>query len=276
MSDKTKRRKSAKLADMGKKPGKRAGARTRPTAPAADFSADNKPPAPGRAANWVVSVLEKRIYTGQIKSGGVLPAERELSEEFCVSRTVAREAVKILDGKGLICVRPRHRPVVLQPNYEMVAGVLGNLVHYLIAQPKGIEHLFGLRVFVEASLVRLAATSATRDDIANLRAALEHNGDCIADSEQFYETDVAFHAVFYEVPRNPLFPALHRAFVQWLAGHWKQMPRLPARNRRNFDAHHAIFTAILYRNPDEAEAALRQHLDDAWEQVRQTFALPPA
>lgn len=225
----------------------------------------------GRAANLVGSVLAQRIYSGQLKSGSVLPAERELSEEFCVSRTVAREAVKILDGKGLINVRPRHRPVVLQPNFDMVGSVLGNLVHYLIEQPKGVENLFGLRVFVEASLVRTAAAQAQKEDIANLRTALNNNYACIKDSVKFYETDVAFHAVLYEVPRNPIFPALHRSFVQWLAGHWQQMPRLPQRNRRNYLAHQAILDAILNRDPDEAEAALRAHLADAWAQVHQTF-----
>ena len=223
------------------------------------------------AANLVVSALEKRIYTGQLKSGSRIPAERELCEEFCVSRTVAREAVKILGGKGLIDMRPRHRPVVLQPSYDMAVGVLGNLIRYLIEQPKGIENLFGLRIFVEAGLVRMAALSADKDDIANLRIALENNRRCIEDSEKFYETDMLFHAALYQVPRNPIYPALHRSFCDWLAYHWLQMPRLPERNKRNYEAHLAIFTAILDRNPNEAEVALRRHLADSWTQVCRTF-----
>jgi DNA-binding GntR family transcriptional regulator len=49
------------------------------------------------------------------------------------------------------------------------------------------------------------------------------------------------------------------------------MPRLVDRNQRNFEAHSAIFQAILMRDPDAAEAALRSHLDAAWDQVRDTF-----
>ena len=230
----------------------------------------------GRVSNSVVSVMEKRIFKGQLKSGSVFPTERELSEEFGVSRTVAREAVKTLGGKGLIDARPRHRPVVLQPNYEMAAGVLGNLVNYLIARSEGVEYLFETRIFVEAGLARMAATDARKEDIANLREALNRNSACIDDSERFYETDMAFHAALYTVPRNPIFPALHRSFCDWLADHWKRMPRLPDRNRRNYAAHEAILRAILDRNPDEAEAALRRHLDDAWTQVRQTFGIRKA
>lgn len=233
--------------------------------------AARKPKGEELSANLVVSALEQRIYSGELKSGNMLPAERELSEEFRVSRTVAREAVKILGGKGLIDMRPRHRPVVLQPNYDMAVGAMDNLVRHLTAQPKGVENLFRLRIFVEAGLVRQAAEGARKEEIADLCAALEENRLCIEDSEKFYETDMQFHAVLYQVPRNPIFPALHRSFCDWLEHHWQQMPRLPARNRRNYAAHKAILSGILHRNPEEAEAALRQHLQDAWTQVCQTF-----
>lgn len=224
-----------------------------------------------RAADAVVAALEERIYSGQLKDGQMLPAERELIEEFGVSRTVAREAVKILGGKGLIEARPRHRPVVRQPDFETALGVLGGLVNHLIGQSGGVKHLFDTRIFVEAGLVRSAALDASKDDIANLRTALEHNRDCIDDSAQFYETDMAFHAVLYTIPRNPIFPALHRSFCEWLEGRWRQMPRLSERNARNFAAHQAIFDAILNRDPDTAERALRTHLADSWTQVRNTF-----
>lgn len=233
-------------------------------------SPDSREPG-ARAADSVVAALEERIFSGQLKDGQMLPAERELIEEFGVSRTVAREAVKILGGKGLIEARPRHRPVVRQPDFDTALGVLGGLVKHLIGQSGGVKHLFDARIFVEAGLVRKAAAEAGKNDIANLRAALERNRACIHDSEQFYETDMAFHAVLYTIPRNPIFPALHRAFCEWLEGHWRQMPRLSERNARNYGAHQAIFDAILNRDPDAAETALRLHLEDSWKQVENTF-----
>lgn len=222
-------------------------------------------------ATDVVSALEKRIYNGQLKSGSMLPAERELSEEFLISRTVAREAVKILGGKGLIDARPRHRPVVRHPNYEMALGVLGQLVSHLTGRREGVEYLFQTRIFVEAALARQMATSANKEHIAALREALERNAQQIQDSEAFYTTDMAFHSALYEVPQNPIFPALHRAFCDWLKSHWRRMPRLPERNRRNYEAHKNIFEAILNRDPDAAENHLRRHLEDSWTQVCQTF-----
>ena len=224
-----------------------------------------------RAADQVVSKLEARIFSGALAAGDPLPAERELIEEFHVSRTVAREAVTILASKGLIEAKPRFRPVVRRPDFETALGVLGGIVQHLVGQDGGVRHLFDTRTFIESALVRQAAISADKQDIVNLREALAKNGDAIDDSELFYKTDMAFHSVLYTIPRNPIFLALHKSYTAWLGNHWRQMPRLPDRNQRNFEAHQAIFNAILSRDPDVAEAALRKHLADAWDQVHATF-----
>ena len=164
-----------------------------------------------------------------------------------------------------------HRPIVKRPDCETVLGMLGSVVKHLIGQSGGVRQIFDLRILVEASLVRSAALYATKDDIHNLRAALAANKSCISDSNAFYDTDMAFHEVLYTIPKNPLLLAIHKSFNEWLDWHWRQMPRLQDRNAKNYQSHEDIFNAILNRDPDEAEAALRGHLDNAWEQVQNTF-----
>lgn len=223
------------------------------------------------AADRIVEALENRIYSGELSDGQMLPAEREIIDEFTVSRTVAREAIKILGGKGLVDSVPRHRPVVRAPDYDTVTGMLGGLVKHLMGRPGGVRQIFDIRIFTESGLVRMAALEATKTDIRNLRDALARNEECVEDSDAFYDTDMAFHAVLYTIPGNPIFPAIHRSFCDWLDWHWRQMPRLPDRNERNYLAHKAILDNILNRDPEGAETALRTHLDDAWTQVVNTF-----
>ncbi|MGB0506972.1 MAG: FCD domain-containing protein [Pikeienuella sp.] len=223
------------------------------------------------AAEQVIADLERRIFSNQFAGGEMLPSERELIESYAVSRTVIREAVKTLGAKGLVDIRPRHRPIVKVPDYEMAAGMLGGVVQHLMVQPGGVRQIFDMRIFIEAGLARGAAANANRDDIRRLKEALYRNGESVQDSQKFYETDMSFHAALYAIPGNPILPAVHRAFCDWLEGHWSQMPRLPDRNQRNFEAHSAIFEAITMRDPDLAEQRLRQHLDDAWRQVENTF-----
>ncbi|WP_323772431.1 FadR/GntR family transcriptional regulator [Antarctobacter sp.] len=225
----------------------------------------------GRAADHVVLSIAERIRTGVLPDGQPLPPERDLMEEYGISRTVVREAVRTLSSRGLIEALPRHRPVVRKPGFDAAIDAVGSIVSHLLLEPGGVKNLFDTRIMVEAGLARQAAQQATKDDIAALKSALDANAAAIPDSEEFYRTDNAFHGVLYQIPQNPVLPAIHRAYTTWLAPQWSQMPRLPERNQMNYDAHKAIFDAILMRDPDAAEASLRDHLTKAWAQVRATF-----
>ena len=224
-----------------------------------------------RAADAVVRAIEARIASGDLSDGRRLPPERDLIEASGVSRTVVREAVAVLASRGLIESRPRHRPVVRRPGYDAALAATDAVVGHLLRLPEGVKNLYDVRILLEAALVRHAALHARRKDIEALDRALTENEAAIPDSERFYATDMAFHAVLYEVPGNPVLPAVHRAFTEWLAPHWLKMPRSPERNRINFGRHRDIFAAIRDRDPDAAEAALLSHLNTAWEYVRGTF-----
>lgn len=234
------------------------------------MNAQAKNPRP-RAADSLVSEIEGRILDGDLSPGDPLPPEREIVRDHGVSRTVVREALRILASKGLISARPGFRPVVARVGYDAAIDAVGSVAAQLLGQPGGVRNLFDLRIRMEASLVRDAAQIATAAQIGMLEAALEANQAAIEDSMRFYETDVAFHSILYDVPGNPMLPAIHRAYTDWLSQHWIKMPRSPERNQTNFHAHKEIFEAILRRDPDKAEAALRVHLDFAWDQVSTTF-----
>jgi DNA-binding FadR family transcriptional regulator len=225
-----------------------------------------------RAADAVVARLEAKIASGELADGSFLPVERELMAEYDVSRTVAREAVARLASRGLVEARPRFRPVVRRPGYDAALSAAGGVVGHLLTQSGGVKNLYDLRVFLETALTRHAALHARKDDIVALRQALEANERAIPDSATFYATDVAFHAVLYQVPRNPVFPSIHKAFTSWLAPHWERMLRSPDRNRVNYLSHREVFSAIVDRDPDAAERALQSHLAAAWEYVRGTFS----
>lgn len=241
-----------------------------------DAPAETISRAAARAADAVVARIESRITSGELSDRAFLPAERELMAEYGISRTVVREAVARLASRGLIEARHRYRPVVRRPGYDAALSAASGVVSHLLGQTSGVKNLYDMRVFLEAALVRNAALHARKDDIATLRAALAANEAAIPDSQLFYATDVAFHAVLYDVPRNPVFPAVHKAFTLWLAPHWERMLRSPERNRINYLSHRSIFEAVVDRDPDAAERTLQNHLGAAWEYVRGTFKEPAA
>ena len=227
-----------------------------------------------RAADNLVSIYERQIIDGTLAVGEPLPPEREIMQFFGVSRTVVREAVQALSAKGLVEARPRFRPVVRTPGYDAAIEAVGSVVNRLLTVPGGVRNLFELRIMMEAALVRDAALHADKIHVARMKQALADNEAAISDSQRFFDTDIAFHRVLYEVPDNPVLPPIHQAYTDWLSSHWTRMPRDPEHDHVNYRAHSRIFESILFRDPDAAELALRDHLDYAWNQVRQTFAEP--
>lgn len=227
-----------------------------------------------RAADNLVSIFERQIIDGTLAIGKPLPPEREIMQSFGVSRTVVREAVQALSAKGLVEARPRFRPIVRTPGYDAAIEAVGSVVNRLLTVPGGVRNLFELRIMMEAALVRDAALHADKNHVARMKQALADNEAAISDSQRFFDTDIAFHRVLYEVPDNPVLPPIHQAYTDWLSSHWTRMPRDPEHNHVNYRAHSRIFESILFRDPDAAELALRDHLDYAWNQVRQTFAEP--
>jgi len=198
-----------------------------------------------RAADELFEKFEKMILSGELGNGEALPPEREIVETFGVSRTVVREAILALSNKGLVEAKPRFRPVVRKPDFDTAIDTVGNVVSMLLDEIEGIKNLFDTRIMVEVYLARQAAVDAKRDDMRFLKEALEENEAAINDMDGFFQTDVKFHRVLYEISGNPLLPSIHRAYITWLKPNWLKMPMSPARNKLNFESHSAIYNAIL-------------------------------
>jgi DNA-binding FadR family transcriptional regulator len=225
----------------------------------------------GRRSDVVAVELARMIQTGDLQEGVRLPAERELMQRYGVSRTAVREAIVSLANRGLIETRLGHRPIVRKADYEIAVDKVGNLVGHLMVDREGVWNLFETRIFIEGSLARWTAKHARRADLEELRAALDSNREAIGDPLRFDETDAAFHAILYRVPGNPIYPAIHKAYVEWLTQHWRSMKRGAGIDQMNHAGHVAIFDAIVARDPDNAEESMRRHLVAAWEFVRSTF-----
>src|SRR5205823_14395758 len=78
-----------------------------------------------RVFEQVAEQIEKRILDGELRSGDRLPTERELAEQFHVSRTAVREAMKILAQKGLVDMRPGRGTIVIDGAHEAMQDSIG-------------------------------------------------------------------------------------------------------------------------------------------------------
>jgi GntR family transcriptional repressor for pyruvate dehydrogenase complex len=225
-----------------------------------------KPIRPQKLYEQVALRIEQQIIDGTYAVGDLLPSERDLMREFGVGRPAIREALFHLRNMGLIELRSGERALVRQPTTESVVETLSGVAHHMLAAPGGLRNFQNARMFFEIALARHAAQHASDAEIAELRSALEANFNALGDLARFEKTDVAFHYILAVIPKNPIFPAIHAAFVEWLVD--QRHVTLNWRGRQGtakvaYEAHAAIYESIAKRNPDAAEAAMRNHLEHA-------------
>lgn len=207
--------------------------------------------------------LEEMIRDEVYPVDATLPSERDLMEMFDVGRPSIREALYALERMGLLRIASGERPRVIRPTPQHLLKALSGTANVPLEQPQGVAHFEQARLFMETSIARHAAETATGSQIEALSEALAHNEEAIPKARAFAITDVAFHRTLTEIPRNPIFVSMHDALVDWVINQ-RRLPTDPeVSNRKSFEDHVKIFEAIRARNSQAAADAMRGHLENA-------------
>ncbi|SFR70726.1 DNA-binding transcriptional regulator, FadR family [Agromyces sp. CF514] len=215
----------------------------------------------------VVSALVDAIVRGDLEPGSSLPPEAVLCEQFGVSRTVIRESAKRLEEKGLVTVAQGRGTRVLPPaSWNMVdATVLAALVAN-DATLGVLDELSAVRAALEAVIARDAAARRTPAELERLREALVLMRETVGDEPRFSQADVDFHQRVGEITSNRLADSI----VRTLFAEARESARFHLHSELDVTLreHERVFAAIEAGDPDEAEAAMRAHILDAWERRR--------
>ncbi len=157
----------------------------------------------------VVEQIQEAILGGSLKPGDMLPPERELKETFAISRGTLREALRVLEQKGLIEIRlgVNGGAVVKE---EDTAGQFSDSLDLLIRFQKiSLTHLAEFREGVEGTVAAVAAARATRDDIDTLEALLQEARTYVdrgADGwSDFLIVDQQVHQELARITGNPIY-----------------------------------------------------------------------
>lgn len=215
----------------------------------------------------VAAHLEAQILAGKLKPGDQLPPERDLQTRFGVGRPAIREALISLQKAGLVELTNGARARVLMPTATHIFTGMAPAVRQMLSTEEGQRQFQGARLFFEVGLAREAARHATEADLETLKAALEANRQAIGDRERFTGTDIAFHFELPRIARNPIFIALHDQISEWLKEQRVVTLAASGQERTAYKAHCAIYEGIAARDPDRAEQAMRNHL----QQLATTF-----
>ena len=208
----------------------------------------------------IAGMLAEEVHAGILEVGAMLPSERDLCERFGVGRTTIREAVKRLETMQLVELRKGYRPRVAYPTLTQLLGSISAASGLFFRGTEGGAHMEQARLFLETSLARYAAQSATPAQIGKMVAAIEKGDKALDDLPAFRIADVEFHRALAEVPGNPIFVALHDAFVGGLMMTRPGPRDVVSHNRRSNDEHKGVVQAIIAHDAEAAVTILTKHL----------------
>jgi GntR family transcriptional repressor for pyruvate dehydrogenase complex len=222
----------------------------------------------------VADQVLKKILSEGMQPGEQLPSERELAAQFGVSRTVIREGIRSLAGKGVVEVGAGRGIRVARVGMSSVQESIGLFLH---SRPASSYHnLHEVRATIEVEVAGLAAERRTDEDLGLLKAELDEMERVIADADAASMEDLQFHRELARCTDNEFFLVALDALVAPLLQVRRSTFGPGGRIHEALAEHTAIFERVSARDPEGAREAMRTHLqgiETTWE--RMSHAEPP-
>jgi DNA-binding FadR family transcriptional regulator len=216
----------------------------------------------------LLRVLVTDIVGGRLAAGDRLPPEADLARRFGVSRGVARECIRGLEERGLVAVKHGRGATVLEDvHWDMFnPDVIGAMLDSPRAADTLAEYL-ECRRLLEISAAGLAAERATPAQLVALSDALERMTAAAVQApgspsaeDRYHEADVGFHRAVITAAGNRALGGMTEPVHRALAAARRPLARPEQRLERSLPEHRRILAAIAARDPEEARAAMRDHL----------------
>ena len=217
----------------------------------------------------VVHTIGLRILRGELQPGDPLPTEEELNADRGYSRTVLREAVRVLAAKGLVHaqpktgtrVRPRSEWNIADPDvlaWRVEAGADSELY----------QQVTEVRIGIEPQAARLSAERATDEEIEAIRDAYTAMEAGVKDQAAYLAADLLFHDRILAACHNELLEHLGSILRTVFRAMFTYTTSSPTARRRALPLHRAILEGIAARDGDVAEAAMRTLIGDTAAAIR--------
>ena len=210
----------------------------------------------------------ERLILAKMKPGDKLPAERELSEMFHVSRSSIRDAIRSLELLGLVEPRQGIGTVVREISADTLVNPLSNV---LVRQRQLVSELLDVRKMLEPPLAARAATHASDDEIVEMEEILKRQAEKMAKGELAIEEDSEFHYAIAMASGNTVVLKVLDLLMDLLRGTREKSLQVEGRPQKSIGGHRQILAAIKKRDAAAAEAAMCRHVEEVEHIVLKKF-----
>lgn len=210
-----------------------------------------------RAYEDIVKQIRGLIEKGRLKRGDQLPAERELTDTFKVSRATVREAILSLEATNLVQRRQGNGTYVIASSEEALVEPLASALFH---EKDDIIDIFSIRKVIEPEVARLASEHAAPEEIRELERILEHQGIEVAKGGNTVQIDTEFHHLLARMAKNRVMERLLLALFDLLERTREKYLQSEERAEKSLQGHQAIVAAIRNGSGPGARQAMRRHL----------------
>jgi GntR family transcriptional repressor for pyruvate dehydrogenase complex len=211
-----------------------------------------------RLSDDVAWQIELAIKGGQFHPGEKLPSERMLSQELGVSRPILRQALQILETRGLVQIQHGRGTFVASLADEFVAPI-----EWLLDNNDKVRAFYEARMAIEPACAALAARRARPEQIRELRINLAESGQIArkGDVLSFIALDIEFHSIVARLSGNPhLYHALN-LIINPETDARQVIHRLPGHLPIALSRHEKVFEAIAAKDEEGARSAMYAAFD---------------
>ena len=209
-------------------------------------------------SNKVIQSIQDDIISGKIPVGDRLPSEEKFCANYGVSRTVIREALQNLRGRGLLRTLKGSGTYIAESSLDTLAGAMET--YSVLSEDGDFLDLIDFRILLESECARLAASHAGESEIKSLQVAYEAMNDEKEDSIRFVTLDISFHQLIAKCSGNRIYTAVLRSMEKKCIDYAHKNRGANNWHEVVMDAHRKILDAIERGKPDEAAESMRLHL----------------
>ena len=223
-----------------------------------------------RASGEIVSQIERAIFAGELQAGDRLQSERELAEQFGVSRITVRDALRVLEARGLIRVKvgAMGGAFVADANTDRVAESISTMIRL---KRMSLSELAEARTIVEAATASLAAQRADAGAVSRLQQNVERARPMLREPITHADASMDFHVELARAARNEVLEATVQAYRELLVPSIRDL-RDEKSGRATQKAHEEIVEAVRRHDPEGAREIMLTHLNDFEKRLRRSLS----
>jgi GntR family transcriptional repressor for pyruvate dehydrogenase complex len=215
----------------------------------------------GRISETIVGQVRQLMRQGQLRPGDRLPAERDLCEQFGVSRVTVREALRMLESSGLVEIRvgARGGAFVTAPTSDHIGDGLADMLSLSVISAADVTEV---RMILEVGIVPLLVERATEEDLDDLERICQSARDALRSGDYTMDLSAEFHVRIARATHNHALALLVESFRgPILMSLEEAKATAPEMGILGTQEHEQFVAAVRKRDARKATRIMRDHLD---------------